>query len=293
MQPICMAQREADPAFDQQFMATRSHHSPYASGFDRAALVLFGMLALSKDLEPLLRKEKSEIFWALSLVVTVTIVVDVGIIAARALANHGPRWGSWMWHKLRQWVVQKLGWSSAFDAHELLLWQQLFEQIMQAALDFGMTRDKLDLEVKRGSLEHADKHWLYYRRYMRDLLMYMATYISAHEVYYRLKRASTLHTKFNLFGYAGTDADHICFLISCVAKNLHNLADEFETATHVHDLDILHMQVLYKVTLCMLKKIRLFTSGALCEKEGKAEPAGSVFEEFMTSYNNTYDKGIL
>jgi hypothetical protein len=277
---LCHAKRDADAALEQQFVTKRAYQGRNASGFDRAAFVLFGMLAISKDLEAILRKDKTEIAWALALVVSVTVVVDMGMVLARSLASNGPRWCSWIWHKWRQWLMQSLGWSSAFDGHELLLWQQLFDQVMQAALDFGRTRVKLDCEGKKVSPEHADKHWLYYRQYMRDLLMYMATYVTAHDAYYRIKHTEKLYSKFNLFGYAGSDADHICFLITCVAKNLHNIADAFMAAPRAEDLDILHVHALYKVTLGMLKKVRLFTGGALCEKEGEFEVQDSVYEEF-------------
>lgn len=259
--------------------ATRSSRT--MSEFDRAALVLFGMLAISKDLKSLLQTDKAELAWAFALVVSVTLVVDVATVVARACARHGPHWWSWLWHKGRQAVNRLFRFSASFDQHELLLWQQMFEQIMQAALDFGKSHVKLDSNEEESSQRHVEKHWLYYRQYMCDTLMYMATYVAAHDCYYRVKHKD-LPSKLNVFGYAGSDADHICFLIARVTKNLHNIADTFMHAQTASDLDVLHVQALYRVTLCMLKKIRLFTQGSLRDDADEESEQYGMYQEFIT-----------
>lgn len=283
-------QQDDTHLFDHELLTRRMPYSSYTPGVDRAALMLLGLLAVSKDLETLLQRDKMELVWALSLVAGVTLVVDGGIMMVRSLVRHGPSWCNWFMRKWRQWVTQKLGWVYGFDSHELLLWQQIFEQYMQVAVDFAHSHGTLDNDVDMLGVPCKEKRWIYYKQSVCDVLRYMATYMTAHEVYYRQKRA-VAPTKFNFFGYAGSDADHICFLIACIAKNLHNIAEAFTTASTMQDLDTAHIQALYRMTLCMLKKVRLFLQGDLHDHECR-ESAMQGYQEIADYRLNRGIKSI-
>ena len=249
-------------ALAEQPVLKRSSRFSYGGGaheFSRA-LSLVALLSLSNELTQLFNEDKTQVFKALMIVASCTFLVDACLLAVQGLSHNGPKWCAALFRRFQNWFAARMGLPPAFDPAQLLVWQKICAQLVK---NFSV-----DASQTTRNAQQANVQWDYQKRRTIRMLHYMVEYFSGHEHYYRAHRQRGKQQDVSLLGYAGNNADHICFFIEVVVADMKHVAAQLEQAEAAEALDREHVASLCASVLHTMHQLYAMIAGEdACKKE--------------------------
>lgn len=214
-----------------------------------AAQLIKHVLVHSQQLKELLR-DPMDLLRATFVVGSIAALVRMSLLGVQGLSARVPDWAAKCFKRCASWCMQLFGWPEGFDYGQLIMWTQMFEQIMAVWCDqkgFGPER------------EHCLAHWDYQRRFMQDVLYQFISFLESHQVYYRaqqVKRGGVMTTHL-----CDNRIDHVCFLVQSILRSLQHLIVVSEQTTEPSAFNLEHVKKVACNIVILLQNLCIIISG--------------------------------
>jgi hypothetical protein len=224
------------------------------------------LLSNSDELKKLLADPMS-ILRATVVVGGIAAIVKVSLASVEGLGARLPDQLYRLWKSSISRIKRFFNIAEGFDPDELIIWSQLFEQIIAVGCEDEQFIDKDQLLV-------SSTHWDYQRYFVNDMLRYLLAYMETHKQYYRSQQIKyEQHMRAHI---CDPRVNHVCFLVQSIINSLVHLIAVHEQALTIAEFDSEHVKRVSRNVVIVFKKLCVIINGDVGQDAGQTDFAFSA-----------------